>query len=885
MKQEIQPPKWIRKLIRSLAPEHLQEEIEGDLYEFFLCDLKSQSPSRARIRYTFRALGFLTKSFFWNQQQSPTNLLTMIYMYFRMAARSLKAHKGTAIINSIGLIVGIASALVIFSVIDFETSFDKFHSQYNQIYRVVRVSGEDKSEFRTGVSYPVPKAIQEGVTGIEAITPMEYIGGVDVDFTNNAGKVIKFREDNGVAAVEPSFFEIFDFKHSEFRWLEGEKKTALNAPFTIVLTERLARKYFGEESALGKTIKLQKQVDCTVTGVVTDLPENTDFPFDMLISYKTLELLVGDAMSDWYSVSDEHQAFVVAKAGVAQQEIEEQIARVHAANTPPDFSKRRNYLLQKLADVHFDSRFGNFRGRTVSYELLAALGLIGLFILGVACINYINLATAQSIVRSKEIGIRKVAGGSRATLMLQLLAETFLLVTSAAIIAVVVSESVLVNFQSLLNMNYQEFDFLQGNKLLFLGGTIVMVTLLAGIYPSIKASQFNPVSAIQSKFVSETIGGLSLRKSLVVVQFTITKILVVGAFVVLLQTNYFNNTDMGFNREAIINIPVVDIDSGRVQSFKEQLARNNSVREVSQSSTFPSGVRRNRSNRDIGTREMERKNFIVYEHQGIDSAYVNLYGIKILAGRNLIITDTSRNILVNEELLKNLMLGAPEQALGKEVILGDRPMTIAGVVKNFYSHSLKSNIDNIVMTYEPKSFSQLSVKLEAGSDSKSMSDALDQIEALWQSKLPEYIFSYQFFDENVEAFYAQEKKYSQLVLAFAIVFLSIGCLGLYGLIAFVVNRKQKEVAIRKVLGASVSNILLLFSREYMQLLLIAMAIATPVSYYYANQWLNSFSNHIDLQWWHFVLPGVLVLLMAFSIICGRAFKTAEAQPADKLKTE
>lgn len=810
----------------------------------------------------------------------------MIAAYFRMAVRSLTAHRGTALINGVSLVVGIASALVIFSVIVFETSFDKFHSSHERIYRIVRVSGDDSSEFRTGVSYPVPRAISDEITGIEKVTPLEYIGGLDIDISDTkSGKVKKFREERGVASVEPSFFEVFDFKGTDFRWIEGNAATALSEPFTAVLTEKLSRKYFGDENPVGKTIRLQKQLDCRITGVVSDLPHNTDFPFNMLISYKTLELIAAERMNDWYSVNDTHQVFVTLKDGSEKAEIENQIATVHASKTSPDLHKNRHYLLQELSEVHYDGRFGNFNGRTVSHQTLTALILIALFILGAGSINYINLSTAQSVVRAREIGIRKVAGSSRSSLVLQLLTETFLLVLAAGLIALILSEYVLINFQSLLNMSGREFNLPDGYKLLFLPFIVLSITILAGLYPSVKASAFNPISAIQSKFLNESIGGLSMRKSLVVLQFTITQILIVSTFILIRQMDYFRSTDMGFNREAIVNIPVPDLDPSRLKVFEDQVREKTFTEDFSLSNTLPSGANRNQNYRDIGTKSMERKDFQVYEHQSVDPSYLNVYGIQLVAGRNLTLADTSGNILINEKLVKNLMLGTPAEATGKEILMGEKPVTVAGVVKDFYSHSLKADVGNLAMVVEPRSYSQMSIKLTSGREQRSISGAVADIETLWKELFPEYIFSYSFFDENVSRFYEQEQKYSKLFMTFSLVFLTIGCLGLYGLITFVINRKQKEVAIRKVLGASLSSILYLFSKEYLQLILISFLIATPVTYYYSNVWLSSFRNHIDLQWWHFVVPAGLVLAAAFLIISGKSLRSASANPAEKLKSD
>jgi putative ABC transport system permease protein len=887
MKQETSSPRWVDSLIDNLAPDDLAEEIRGDLYEMFEKDISENGLRTARRNYVRNGIGFLLKSFFWKRTPSNANSSIMLISYFTMARRSLAAYKGTAAINILGLVIAIASAMVILTVIRFELSFDKFHTNSENIYRLVRVSGDDMSEYRTGISYPVPVALESEIPALkDNIVSMEYIGGVNVDILDAKGTSIsKYREEEGCTLLEPAFFKMFDFKGTSFKWIAGNPETALKEPFSVVITKTLAKKYFGDRDALGQTLLFQRKYNCKITGVLEDFPPNTDFPFTIMVSYSTLEKLAGDETKNWTSVNDTHCTYIAMSPSTTIKEMEALIAKVHANHTSKELHEHRHYLLQKLHEVHYDAKFGTFSGRTISKPTLIGLGVVGLFLLLTGSINYINLATAQSTLRSKEIGLRKVMGSNRLNLMGQFITETFVIVFIAGIMALAVSSVLLLNMQELLNITIVGSLFADPYLWLSLLAIIVGVTLFAGVYPSLMISNFNPVTALKNRFGINNIGGISLRKVLVVVQFTITQMLVVGTFIVVSQMRYFQTKEMGFSTEAIVNIRLPDSKLSTLEALREKLKGQSFVSDVSFSYTYPSGTDRSRSYMDIGMPDASAmKDHQIFEYSPIDPDYLDLYGIKMIAGRNLKMSDSIGNILINKSLVKRLMLESPEKAVGQELKIGGDKVTVVGVVDDFYSNSLKESVDNIVMLVKPENLSRLSVKLNTTSTAD-MPAAVKEIEKIWSSFFPEHIFIYQFFDENVNAFYAQEEKYAKLFQMFSLVFLVIGCLGLYGLITFVVNRRGKEVAIRKVLGASLSSILVLFSREYVQLILLSFLLAIPATYFVVKDWLSNFANHIELKWWYFATPGLMVLIIALVVVASKSLRAANANPVDKLKYE
>jgi putative ABC transport system permease protein len=885
--KDLQPPDWVNSIIESLAPRELAEEIQGDLYELYLKDIDNNGQRKANARYIANGIGFLLKTFFWrkNRNYNPSPMLTS---YFKMSRRSLIANKGTTMINIVGLVTGIASALVILSVIRFELSFDSFHSDRDRIYRMVRVTGNEDLEYRSGISYPVPVAIKAEIPSIEKVASVEYFGGANVEVLDAKGTTEKkFREESGAAIVDNSFFEVFDFKNTSMRWLEGDSKTALKDPLTVVLTRSMAKKYFGDESPLGHTMRFQLKFECKVTGVVEDFPSNSDFPFTILISYSTLPLLAGDErLNDWFSVNDTHQVFVVLPQNTHHAEIEQLIGKVHAAHTPKELHESRRYLLQKLGDLHFDAKFGTFSGRTISRETITGLAIVAAFLLLTGSINYINLATAQSVLRSKEIGLRKVMGSNQSSLMMQFLIETFIVVALSGIIAFILAEVLRFNLQSLLNFKLTNYNFLDPFSIACTLAIVIVVTLFAGFYPSVVLSRFNPVAALKSKFTTGNVSGITIRKALVVLQFTITQMLVVGTFIVVSQMEHFRNVDMGFNREAVLSARTPNREPGVLSAMVNQLRALPGVSNVSLHYTAPSGVRRNRAYRDVLLPEGNGlADAHVYEYYSIDSSYLNLFEIDLLAGRNLKPADAKTSVLVNQALCKDLQLGTPQEAIGKVIkMAGGELFTVVGVVADFYSNSLKERVDNAVFFTEDN-YSAVSVKLDLTNAAISLPEAVKGVDKVWSATFPEFVFNYVFLDDNIATFYAQEQKYSQMFQLFSVVFLVIGCLGLFGLISFVVNRKGKEVAIRKVLGASINSIIMLFSREYVQLIAVSFVIATPVAYYVVNNWLNNFANHIELQWWLFALPGAIVLVIALLVVSAKSLKVARSNPVDSLKYE
>lgn len=886
MNKKPHPPEWISKLIEGLAPPEFAEEIRGDLEEMFARDIKRRSLMRSRMAYAIGAAGFLIRSFFWKRNTSASNHLSMLRNYFSMGRRNLLADKSNALINILGMVVGIGCTLMILNILRFELSFDTFHTNADRIYKLVRVSGSEVPEYRSGISFPVPEAMKQEIASLKKIASVEYFGGAYVDVVNEQGQIERmFREESGCAMVEPEFFDIFDFHGTGFRWISGNPKTALVEPFSIVLTRSMARKYFGDSDPIGKTLQLQKKGLCKVTGVIEDFPENSDFIFRVLISYSTLKALAVDGLQDWYSVDDAHCTFLLLPTGVSQSDMEASIARVHAAHTPKELHESRRYLLQSLSEVHFDGRFSNFSGRTISKETLTGIGIIGVFLLLTGCINYINLATAQSALRAKEVGVRKILGSRARDLILQFFVETFAVVSIAGFIALCLAGVALNSMRTVLNFNPDGFSITDPFIVTALLIIVIVVTFISASYPAFLLSKFHPATALKNTFLTQKLGGFSLRKVLVVAQFTITQLLVVGTFIVVSQMKFFAETDMGFDPDRIITVRIPNRDHLKLQALEDQIRAKSVVEDMCFSYTLPSGTRRNRSYQNIGMPDATNmEDYQVFEYVSVDSSFLRVYDIQLLAGRNLTLSDTSGNILINKTLMKKLGLGTPDDALQKQLKMGNGELaTVVGVIEDYYSNSMKEAVDNIVMTVDPENFSTLSVRINvAGTGVQS---AIREIERSFSTVFPDWSMSYTFLDDNIRAFYEQEERYAQLFEFSSLVFLIIGSLGLYGVITFVANRRSREVAIRKVLGATIGQIVLVFSREYVQLVGLSFLLAAPVAYYFVSEWLNSFAQHIPLSLWLFVLPGAFVMALALCVVVAKSLRTANLNPVEKLKCE
>jgi ABC-type antimicrobial peptide transport system permease subunit len=542
--------------------------------------------------------------------------------------------------------------------------------------------------------------------------------------------------------------------------------------------------------------------------------------------------------------------------------------------------QERIHFLQPLSDVHFDNRFGGFGDHVTERSTLWTLSLIGIFIIIMACINFINLSTAQAVKRSKEIGIRKVLGGYRWQLFWQVMGETIFIVIISVLLAICMATICLPFIKHIASIS-EPLTILTIPSLLFLFGLIIVVTLFAGLYPAIILSGFNPALALKNKITSASVGGLSVRRGLVISQFAISQILIIGTIIAVTQMNFIKNADLGFNKEAllIINSNNDSVALARQDSYKQKLLQIAGVKSVTFSSDVPSSM--NSSGTNFGFDHKPNPDFTLYT-KFADEDYFKTFGLQMLAGRGFTKSDTINEVVINETLMKKLGIKEPDNIVGKDIRFGaDGWKKIVGVVKDFKTNSLKEDIKPLAIAEKRESYGVTAVKLQ----SKNIPKTRAAVEEAWNQSYPEYAFTSNYMDETISEFYKQDAQLSLLYKIFAGIAIFISCLGLYGLVSFMAIQKTKEIGVRKVLGASIKSIILLFSKEFTILILISSVIAIPVAYYMMNNWLQNFVFRIKINAGIFALAIVLSIIIAWIAVGYKSVKAAIANPVKSLRSE
>ncbi|SDD21429.1 putative ABC transport system permease protein [Mucilaginibacter pineti] len=799
----------------------------------------------------------------------------MIKNYFKIAWRNLWKHKFYTLINIFGLSLGIACSIILFQFITYHLSFDSYHHDAKKLYRVV-----NQLHFEDGVMLYDQGAPMVIVKSIKNYLPQINDAGilirkqsftVGIGQSNLTGRKIFYEKDN-VCLTDAHWFNMFDYT-----WLNGTASSAFSDPYSAVITHKLAQKYFGTDDAVGRVLRLDNKYNFKVTGVLKDNVQNTDFKCDMFLSQTFLATLYPDVQKQWqenWDFSDSRNVvFLSLPAGLSPKTVENTMTRASGK----DIAKYINYKLQPLNEVHFDGRYSG----VIQKSLLVTLGLVGLLLIVIACVNFINMATAQSFKRAKEIGTRKVLGSTPSAIFFQFISETFLIVLFAALLATL---SIFI-FLPVLNSWLQTtltFNIVNdGGLFVFIGGMMLLITAAAGFYPALILSRFKPVNALKNQIGGSSQAAGFSRKGLIVVQNIIAQVLIVGTIIITMQVRYLKTTDMGFDKAGVIMLPLPNFDKSKTDFLRNQLLANPAVTAVSYCYRAPSSTADKGGSIKFDTRDWEK--FVGRTVMG-DAGYAKTFGLKIIAGRNLAESDTAKEYLVNEKLMRKLGIKDPQQILGHQFIAGDltnNPGTIVGVVKDFNAKSLYSAIEPEYISTYRKAYQYMGVRI----DMKNRAAALGQVQNMWQSVFPDNVFEYHFLDEQIADFYQKEDLLNKLITSSAIIAIFISCLGLLGLISLLTLQRTKEIGIRKVLGASVANITALLSADFLKLVLIAIVVATPIAWLTMSKYLQNFAYRIDIQWWVFALAGMLAILIAVLTVGYQSLKSAMANPVDSLRNE
>lgn len=803
----------------------------------------------------------------------------MIRNYFITSIRNLFREKGSTVINIAGLTLGITCSLVLFLLVKHLASFDSFHTNRDRIYRVVTESDGNNGKFYTpGVPPVLPDAFRQDFPEAEEVTFISSRTQALITIPQRTGESLKFHEDNGVAFSQPNFFKIFDRKI-----VMGSAAKGLDDPNEAIISQSLAKKYFGKEDVIGEILRYDT-MEYKITAVMQDHPVNTDVPFNLMLSFASIKK-AKDAIG-WNSITSDEQCFILLKDGEQAATIEKRIPAFVDKYLGEKNYGNETFVLQSLRDMHFDDRYQTFSQSSAPRERIIALGVVALFLIVTACINFINLATAEAIKRSKEVGIRKSLGSTRSQLIGQFLGETSMVTIISMLMSLGLAELMLTFINSYMELSLA-LNFASDAMLwVFIIGVTVIVSLLSGLYPSLVISGFRPALALKNQISSRSSAGFNLRRSLVVLQFVISQFFIIGTIVLIDQMNYFQKQELGFKKDAILIIPVPEQEKpvfgdgfSKMRTLREELSALAGVEDVSLNSAPPSsGSVSGTGFYFEGQDESER---IDTQVKQIDGRYIGLYEIELLAGTNIGDLDTATGFLVNEQLTKAAGFETPDEIVGKKIRMWGKILPVVGVVRDFHTVSLHEPIEPTVLMNRVRGYDNLSVRMHPGE----FQQTLAQIRTKWERAYPDHIFDYEFLDEHIHEFYEGEEKMAVLFSIFTSMAIFIGCLGLFGLATFMANQKTKEIGVRKALGASVESIVLLFTKEYVKLIVIGFLIAAPFAWFVMNLWLEDFAYRITLGPAIFIMGFGITLTIAILTVGYKSLKAAIVNPVKALRYE
>lgn len=816
----------------------------------------------------------------------------MLKNYLLIALRNFWRHKTFSLINILGLAIGISASMVIFLLVHFDLSFDKFEPHGDRIYRVVaQVKGLGESTPRGENCFPVPMgaAIKKEVTGIDQVVRIHTWDGnkITVSYPNaRASRILKDQHD--VASVDGDYFDMLGYT-----WLYGSPATSASQPYQVVLTEKNARLYYPNMDygdIIGKPLTIDDTIQTTVAGIVKDLPGSSDFYFGTFVSRVTLETarLRPDNWDSWNNINSADQIFVRLTAGTKPAVLSPLLTHVsYKYRDPKDEAENKvQLLLQPLSDLHFDTDYGGFdEGRTAHKPTLYGLIAVASFLLLLACINFINLTTAQSAARAREIGIRKTMGGHKRQLAFQFLSETFVLTLIATVLSIALTPLLLEVFHDFIPKDFH-YTLFQPAVLVFLPALIIAVTLFSGFYPALVMSAFNPILALknQTRGKTNTTRSAWLRRSLTVSQFVIAQVFIIATILVGKQISYALNIDMGFRKDAIIYVRTNYREPAiKKNTFVAQLKMLPGIRQISvasdppsSNSTWTSTITYNNGKNDIVTN---------VQIKIADSNYFRLFRLRLLAGTGVPESDTMNAVVISEGYAQTLGFRDPRKALGIKLKWSGNPV-IVGVAADFHPHSIHRRMNPILIANGTDQARTINILLQPShGDPNAWPNTIARIEKAYKQIYPNYDFTYKFVDETIAGYYKQEKDVARLLTWATGLAIFISCLGLLGLVIYITNQRTKEIGIRKVIGATVSQIIFLLSKDFLTLIGLAIVIAMPVAWWGSHRWLDNFAYRTDLSWWVFAAGGAILLLIALIVLCARAFQAARVNPVESLRSE
>lgn len=876
-----QPPKWADRFLEWFCSDEQIEILQGDLHELYEWRLEEKGLLPARLFYIKDVLDML-RPFALKRKKSPQKLnqITMLRSYLKISLRNLIKHRVHTGINVAGLLLGITCGLVLFMLIRYELSFNNYHANGDRIYRISSATTvEGSTNFVGGVPIPMLDAAREELVGLENATLVWSPGSDDFRVDRAGQEPAVF--DNGikVAYTDPSFFDVFTWP-----WLEGNRQTSLAQPNELVVTESLADRFFPEGPAVGRVVHYGN-IPLTIVGIIEDAPVNSDLPFDAFVAISSMAN--NPLIKKWSVTSESVALFVQATDGVSEERLTEQLPKLKD-RMPEKLRKYFNqnagfsldHVLVPLSDYHFDPRFENFNGRTASRSTLNTYAIVGLLLVITACVNFINMTLAVASKRAKEVGVRKVLGSSKGQLMLRFILETFGITLLSIMLSVVLAGAIMqVWVNDFMEVTVQINPFQDSVLMYSLMGLLVGITLLAGLMPALSSARIASVKALRGQMAPGGKFG-SFRKGLIVFQLLAAQVLIFGTIVIVKQIDFATSSDLGFEKEFLINVGLPDTEVRTRDLLKSQLANAVGVESFTfaQNPPISASLRGGPVNVKGKDGEMVQLNL---EIRDTDHEYRNTYELRMVGGEWLADKEIADRYVVNETFARSIGFDNPKEAIGFNIQIWGIAGPIVGVVEDFYAKTIHNEIGPMIFWNDPGHYRSLGIKLSASNVSR----AIDEVEQVWQGVYPGQSMSFYFLDDQIERLYTGEKRMSKIMSVFAIITILVGCLGLYGMVLFMAGQKSKEVSVRKVLGASVKHILKSFSLEFIKLTVLAFLIAAPVGYYFMSDWLQGFAFSAGIgPVVFFMVIGVSVLITILTTGY-QSFKVATANPIDALRNE
>jgi putative ABC transport system permease protein len=856
-----------RWMLTLTTDEDMCSSIVEDLEYRFAQDRKNKGVFRAKILSTFQffiIIGPLLIEFIFGG-------LAMLNNYIKIAFRNIKRHKGYSFINIFGLAIGMTVCLLMLMYVVNEISYDNFHKKKDRIYRINMDWGTEGSKMKFAGTMPaVAPALNSEIPEVEVAARVRF--NDEMIILNSQNEKIK---ESRIFHVDPEVFEIFSWK-----LLKGDEASTLKDPFSIIITQKIAKKYFGNDEPIGQTLNINDHL-YRVTGLLKDLPANTHLRCEILVSYSTILSLGEYPEQPWTQWGDDLTYFVL-KENSRLDSVKDKLDLLMNQNTGKWFTDKMDLILQPLSDIHWDTESRGdigVKGNIIYVYLFLSAAILVLII---ACFNFMNLSTSRFLDRMNEIGVRKVVGANRIQLIKQFLTESLLVATVSMICGIVLFNILNSSLYSYLDASFvsssSHFQYLYGMVVLM----IIIVGLMAGSYPAWFMSKFHPVDIMKKSIMKGSVK-LSFRNVLVVLQFATSIILILGTIIVYQQISFMKNTDLGFDKEDVVlsYLPFTNPQAKeKYPVLKNEFLKNQSVKEVTAVYTVP-GIN-SQYNMSIRKKGAGNEESVTIQALPADFGFVKSMGLEIVAGRDFseeYALDNRESAILNEMAVKIFGFEAP---VGEKLqIYGNREVTIIGVVKDFHVKSLHSKISPMMIYVDPKFFLLMATKIQP----ENAEITLTYLENVWKSVLGEEEFNYRYMKDAYFSFYDSEVKTGKLLSIFTGLALFISCLGLFGLASFLTNKRVKEIGIRKVLGATVRGIAVLYSKEFTKWVILSNIIAWPVAYYLISVWLKNFAYKIELTPLPFVISGATALLIALITVSFHAVKAATANPVDSLRSE